>query len=870
MLRIIQNSQAAGAKSYYSTADYYTEGQELSGRWRGEASRRLGLEGKVEQADWDALCDNRHPATGEQLTVRQKSDRTIGYDFNWHAPKSVSLLYAVTRDERILAAFRDAMDGTMHDIEADMSTRVRKGGKHENRRTGNMAWGEFIHFTARPIDGVPDPHLHGHAFVHNVTWDDAEQIWKAGQFRELKRDAPYYEAVFHSRLAHRLAELGLPVERSKHGWEIAGVDKTLIGKFSRRTALIEEKARELGIDDAEAKAELGAKTRERKVKELSFPELQETWIGRMTEAERDALAALEQRLGGDAEPVDGTASARAVEHAIDHVFARESVVPERQLLAEALKHSVGRATVEQVQQEVGSRDLIAAERKGRRMVSTAEVLAEERRITGFAREGRGTCRPFADCKSLDDTILDGEQKRAAKHIVESRDRVILLRGAAGVGKTTLMREAVARIEDAGTKVFAFAPSANASRRTLREAGFANAETVATLLKNQQLQQQVAGQLIWIDEAGLMGTKTLAKVFDLAEQYDARVLLSGDRRQHGSVERGAALKLLEEEAGLTPAEVKEIRRQSGEYKAAVKALSEGFVSEGFGRLDELGWITEMHYEERYQQLAADYVATVEEGKTALVISPTHIEGQRITTEIRKALHGNGTLGGEERRFRVLKNAHLTEAERRDAVNYGQGDVLVFHQNAKGFTRGDRLAVADGKALPLEHAARFEAFRSDTIELAPGDLVRITHNSYTADGTHRLDNGTMYVVDHFTKDGDIVLHNGWIIGKEFGFLTHGYVVTSYASQGRTVDRVFIGQSQDSYPASSAEQFYVSASRAREQAVIYTDDKAALMEAVSRSDERFTAIELGRRAMAQQHREPEMAPERSEREEMTYATR
>lgn len=45
MLRIIQNTSAAGAKTYYSTADYYSEGQELAGVWRGEGGRLLGLSG---------------------------------------------------------------------------------------------------------------------------------------------------------------------------------------------------------------------------------------------------------------------------------------------------------------------------------------------------------------------------------------------------------------------------------------------------------------------------------------------------------------------------------------------------------------------------------------------------------------------------------------------------------------------------------------------------------------------------------------------------------------------------------------------------------------------------------------------------------
>jgi len=869
MLRIIQNTQPAGAKSYYSTADYYAEGQELTGRWRGEAADRLGLKGEVAKADWDALCDNRHPATGEQLTARMRSDRTVGYDFNWHVPKSVSLLYAMTRDERILDAFRDAVDGTMHDIEAEMQTRVRKAGKNENRKTGNLAWGEFVHFTARPVDGLPDPHLHAHCFVFNTTWDEQERMWKAGQFRELKRDAPYFEAVFHSRLAHRLSELGLPIERSKHGWELSGVGKGLIEKFSRRTAEIEDKAREMGIEDAGAKAELGAKTRSRKQKELSFPELQNAWRSRMTEQELSALESLEHRIGGDAEPSDGNASARAIDHAIGHVFERQSVAPERQLLAEALRHSAGKATVEEITNDMASRDFIAAERNGRRMVTTREVLAEERRLIDFARQGRGTCQSFARCDgAFRRDWLNEAQQRAVKHIVESRDRVIVIRGAAGVGKTTLMQEAAEAIEAGGTKVFAFAPSADASRGTLRTAGFKDADTVARLLVDQQLQQRVAGQLIWIDEAGLLGAKTMADVFDLADRLDARVLLSGDRRQHGSVERGAALRLLEDEAGVKPAEVKKIQRQSGEYKAAVKALSEGRTAEGFQRLDDLGWVRELPYEERYRQLAADYLAAVAEGKTALVISPTHAEGERITREIRNALHESGSLGEGEWTFHVLANAHRTEAERRDAASYRPGDVLVFHQNARGFTRGQRVPVEEGGALPLDQAQRFQVFHTGTLVLAPGDVVRITHNGYTADGKHRLDNGTLHRIRKFDKDGEIVLANGWRIGKEFGHLAHGYVVTSHASQGRSVKRVFVGQSGESFPASSREQFYVSASRASEQVVIYTDDKAALMDAVSRSDDRITATELRRDAVKLRHREPDLPAERREREELVHA--
>lgn len=874
MLRMFQNSQPAGAKSYYSTADYYTEGQELTGVWRGEGAKLLGLEGNVKQADWDALCDNRHPATGEQLTARMKQDRTVGYDMNFHVPKSVSLLYAMTKDQRILDAFRDAMNGTMQDIEKEIETRVRKGGRNEDRPTGNMVWGEYVHFTARPVDDVPDPHLHGHCFVFNTTWDDKEQAWKAGQFRNIVRDAPYHEAVFHSRLAHRLEELGLETVRGKHGWELAGVDRGTIEKFSRRTVLIEEKAQELGIDAAEAKAELGAKTRQSKKKDLSFPELQSAWRERMTPQERQTISALENMLGGEAEPRDGTAAARSMEHAVGHAFERKSVIPERRLLAEALKHGVGKATVEEVTRQFEASDLVRAQWNGRKMVTTRELLVEERQVTRFPREGRGTCAPFArSCEEFQREWLMDEQKQAVRHIVTSRDRVILMRGAAGVGKTSLMQEVVEHIEAGGTSVIALAPSASASRNTLREAGFEDADTVARFLLDDKMQEEARGQLIWIDEASQLGTRTMANVFAVADKLDARVLLTGDRRQHGSVERGDALRLIEQEAGIMPVEVKEIQRQKGAYKEAVKALSDGRTAEGFQRLDAMGWVKEVADDERYRMLSANYVQAVGEGKTALVVSPTHSEGNRITHEIRHALKESGGIGADEGSFPVLRQKTLTEAERRDKVNYEAGDILIFHQNAKGVARGTRMTVGKDQILPLALADRFNLFHSGTLELAPGDVVRITKNGWTADGEHRVNNGDLRRIERFDEQGCIVFDNGWVLAKDFGHLAHGYVVTSHASQGRTVDVVLVGQSSESFPASSKEQFYVSASRARKQVMIYTSDKEALKQAIEQSEERLTATELvsggGPRAMMLRQRLPVASPtpERQKQPELAY---
>jgi hypothetical protein len=170
------------------------------------------------------------------------------------------------------------------------------------------------------------------------------------------------------------------------------------------------------------------------------------------------------------------------------------------------------------------------------------------------------------------------------------------------------------------------------------------------------------------------------------------------------------------------------------------------------------------------------------------------------------------------------------------------MLQFFQNAKGFRSGTRLIAGNGP-VPLALANRFQVYRPTTLELAAGDRLRVTARGETMDGKHRLNTGSLFTVTGFTKEGNIVVDNGWVISREFGHIAHGYVVTSHASQGKTVDTVLIGQSSLSHPASSREGFYVEASRAKQKAIIFTDDKAALRDAVTRNREQPTASEIFR---------------------------
>ena len=139
-----------------------------------------------------------------------------------------------------------------------------------------------------------------------------------------------------------------------------------------------------------------------------------------------------------------------------------------------------------------------------------------------------------------------------------------------------------------------------------------------------------------------------------------------------------------------------------------------------------------------------------------------------------------------------------------------------------------------------AARFQVYKSREIALAAGDWIRITQNGFTKE-KQRLNNGDLKQVKGFTKDGDIKLVNGWVVSKDYGNLTHGYCLTSYSSQSKGVDCVFVAESSESFRAADREQFYVSASRFKEALTIYTDDKHHLLKAVRKSSHRPSALDL-----------------------------
>jgi conjugative relaxase-like TrwC/TraI family protein len=879
MLRITPSENAAAAKKYFSESltrsDYYIDGQEVAGRWHGKGTERLGLSGEVKAEEYFALLDNQHPQTDERLTPRNTDNRRAGFDFTFSAPKSLSVLYELTADERILDAFRESVCETMHELEGEMKTRVRTHGSDHDRVTGNMVWADFLHFTARPVDGVPDPHLHMHCYAMNLTYDDVEQRYKAGQFGDLKRDGQYWEAAFDARLAHRLNALGFATEKRGLSFEIAGAPQSLIDKFSRRRNEIERVARERGVTDAKGKHAIGYYGREHKNLDLAKRALREVWNARLTDDERSALAdAVHGRAGGDRSYSADEAKAYALEHS----FQNASAVSEKKLKAEALKYAVGSLLPESVADISQHPEVIAETRAGQLMTTTKSVLRDEIAMLQFAKDGQRKQVPFAKAPDADRLArLSQEQRTAALHILRSRDTVTGVVGRAGTGKTTMMRATIDAIRaESGKSVFVFAPSSQASRGVLRKEGFKEAQTLEMLLRSEKLQEKAKGQVLWVDEAGLISSRDMRRLMDVAKRNGNRVILSGDYLQHSSVEAGDAYRLLEQEAGVRLARLTEIRRQKmPQYKAAVEAISRGTgkaAQKGFDAFDKMGWILESSGEERHDRLVKDYLQAREEGASALIIAPTHSEGDRLTNELRGIFKDRGEIG-KEREFKVRRSTGWTEAQKADIRNYEPGMIVDFNEaiagmrkringerkTLGGFKKGEAAVVigkegdavtllhTDGTTgtLVLEETKRFQVSRTRDLAIGKGDRIRITRNGEAkvqgqAKGTS-LNNGDIYTVEGFTREGDIRLEKGKLLPKDWGHMALGYVDTSYASQGKTVKRVFVSVGNESLPAADAKQWYVSLSRGEDMAKVYIEDKENVRSAIAKGSERLSAVEL-----------------------------
>ena len=139
--------------------------------------------------------------------------------------------------------------------------------------------------------------------------------------------------------------------------------------------------------------------------------------------------------------------------------------------------------------------------------------------------------------------------------------------------------------------------------------------------------------------------------------------------------------------------------------------------------------------------------------------------------------------------------------------------------------------------INRTASWTVHRPREIEVRVGDKLLLQQN----DRPNGYNNGDLVTVTGLDANG-ILLNNGKTINNDYTQYTHGWAVTSYASQGLTCDRVAISYDQSSYGGIDRRGFYVPASRGREDVKIFTDDKDFIRDCLRRNTgERTTATEL-----------------------------
>jgi conjugative relaxase-like TrwC/TraI family protein len=863
----------------YTQDDYHSKEQDVTGEWFGQGAERLGLAGSVRQEDFTSVLGGNDPRTGESLVgVSTRGDeRRAGWDATFNAPKSVSIQALVGDDERLIAAHHKATSAALTELER--STQSRQHGGAERVNTENMVAAQFTHVAARPSQQheTPDPHLHTHVVVANMTQREDGQ-WRSVEPLELYRAQDHVTAVYRTELAKEVQAAGYEITVTGHKgeWELKGYDRGDVLAFSGRRQDIERHLKEQGIEGPNPKAaEIAAlATRGEKIA-VDGETLKGEWKARAHERGLDVEHMTTQTYErGTRTQTQELGNARAsVNYAREHLTERDAVMDNRRLEVEALWHGMGKVTLSDVRQEIQTQEqhgtLIAVqhERLPRGGYTTNEMLTLERENIALMKETKGSTHGVAEADEVktwaEQKGLNAEQTAVITQTLTSSDWLTAVEGRAGATKTTTIGALREFAQDHGTAVYGFGPTTG-SVRALEEAGVMS-RTVASLTTNGVAPGEGKGQLWVVDESSLLSTRQVNDLLREARtaQVD-RVVFVGDQRQHGAVEAGRPVAQMQE-AGMATASLNVIRRQRDhEVRYAVELASKGYTGAAVRQLKVQGRVHDVtETGQRYEAIAKEYAKSVEAGKKTLVVSPANDERQALNVAIRSEMQTRGKVATEEHAHQVLTNRNLTKAQKAHAGAYDKGDVVQYHRGSRqagiaahSYARVERvdaprnqLTVQTEKGEHVTYTPSrlkgVEVFKEEERAFAAGDRIQFK----AIDKGRAIANGALGTIEKLEPDGQATVRMD--SGKEFSaklqtlrHIEHGYATTSHSSQGATVDTVLVNvDTERSATLVNQKQLYVSISRARHDAQIYTNDKEALEKAVSRDVQKSTALEAVR---------------------------
>ena len=826
-----KNCKAGGAVEYFT--NYYDRDET---RWFGEGAKKLGLIGEIKKEPFEHICYGKSPDGSKYLgTKGDPEKRRAGTDFTFSAPKSVSLTALAGGDTRLEVAHRTAVAKTLAIMEERYAqTRITKDKQVAEVKTGNLVVAQFDHIESRELD----PHLHTHALVMNLTEKDGK--WYANDNDRIFQNKKHLGTIYQAYLAAEVQKLGYEIEPRPHGmFEIKGYDRENLVEFSKRRMQIL----------AECPSNSSWQTREdswnrtRKNKEhLPSTELKARW---QQEAADLGIEIVRPGVTKVAQPTPAVDKQRYIDDAIAHCSERSADfrIEDLEKFILAQRSPIDITEIKTLCDERA--ELLKLDDN----YTTFKALVREEKTIGLMRRGQNEVTPIAPqelvTNQLRDTMLNAGQRQAVRLAANSTDRVIAWQGVAGAGKTFALAQLKQIADISGVEIKGFAPSAEAAKVLGVELGI-EAQTVARQICTSK--EPPNNDVLWVvDEAGLLSADDALALLSKAERENARVLLVGDSRQLSSVGAGNPFKSLQA-AGVATARLSvSLRQKDPNLKAAIDALADGAIEQGFKLLEKNNSIITAPKDEIAQKIADDYLAlSPAQRNKALIVSGTNQKRQEITAAIREGLRAEGSIGSDVA-ARQLVDYRLTKVEDRYAHNYSTGDTIVpirkYNQLVKGQSyqvigrTGDNLLLKSPEGGQIETDLEFDKahYREEAIQVAVGDRLRWKKN----DTKLNRRNGQEFEIESTSENlARIKYRDGRQEVIDLSQAHHfesALATTIYSSQGKTSDRVFVAADG----MQNSESFYVAASRAKTHLQIYTDSpehlRSMATESISNSNPR-----------------------------------
>ena len=239
------------ARSARAAAEYYgkylaKDAHEIPGRWTGRQAPDLDLIGDVSVDDLSDVLAGLDPRTGDPLgrplldriTADGKTIPAVGgFDATFSAPKSLSIWWGLTGDERLAECHDIAVRAAASAIEKyGSTTRIRSNGRRMHVDTNGLTMAVFRQSTSR----ADDPQLHSHVIISSKV-QTPDGRWYALDARVLKKHQRTFGGLYQSVLRAELTKrFGVAFDDIDNGLaEIAGVPVELIAQFSKRAADID-------------------------------------------------------------------------------------------------------------------------------------------------------------------------------------------------------------------------------------------------------------------------------------------------------------------------------------------------------------------------------------------------------------------------------------------------------------------------------------------------------------------------------------------------------------------------------------------------------------------------------------------------------